>query len=55
MKVAVIGGGGREHTLAWTLAQSPKVEKIYAIPGSDAMSEIADCVPLQLSDLEGRF
>ena len=53
MKVAVIGGGGREHTLAWTLAQSPKVEKIYAIPGSDAMSEIADCVPLQLSDLEG--
>ena len=53
MKVAVIGGGGREHTMAWKLAQSPKVEKVYAIPGSDAMSDIATCVPLDVSDLEG--
>jgi phosphoribosylamine--glycine ligase len=53
MKVAVIGGGGREHTLAWKLAQSPKVEKLYAIPGSAAMAEFADCISIPLSDLEG--
>ena len=50
MKVAVIGGG-REHTLAWKLAQSPSVDKLYAIPGSAAMSEVAQCVDIALSDL----
>lgn len=53
MKVAVIGGGGREHTLAWKLAQSPSVDKLYAIPGSAAMSEVAQCVDIPLSDLDG--
>ena len=53
MKVAVIGGGGREHTLAWKLAQSPSVEALYAIPGSAAMANIAKCVDIPLSDLEG--
>ncbi len=53
MKVAVIGGGGREHTLAWKLSQSLNVEKLYAIPGSAAMAEIATCVNMPLSDLEG--
>ena len=43
MKVAVIGSGGREHALAWKLAQSKTVEKLYAIPGSAAMAEIAEC------------
>ena len=52
MKVAVIGGGGREHTLAWKLAQSPSVDKLYAIPGSAAMSEVAQCVDIALSDLD---
>lgn len=33
MNVLVIGGGGREHTIVWKLAQSPKVKKLYAIPG----------------------
>lgn len=53
MKVAVIGSGGREHALAWKLAQSSMVEKLYAIPGSDAMAEFADCVHISLADLEG--
>ncbi len=53
MKVAVIGSGGREHTLAWKLAQSKQVEKLYAIPGSDAMAELAQCVDIPLADLEG--
>ena len=53
MKVAVIGGGGREHTLAWKLAQSPSVDALYAIPGSAAMADVAKCVDISLSDLEG--
>lgn len=52
MKVAVIGGGGREHTLAWKLAQSPSVDTVYAIPGSDAMASFATCVPASVSDLD---
>ena len=52
MKVLVVGGGGREHTLAWKLAQSPSVDKLYAIPGSAAMSEVAQCVDIALSDLD---
>lgn len=52
MKVAVIGGGGREHALAWKLAQSPSVEKLYAIPGSAAMADIAECIPLGVEQLD---
>ena len=52
MNVAVIGGGGREHTLAWKLAQSPSVDKVYALPGSDAMASIAECVPFGVEELD---
>ena len=53
MKVAVIGGGGREDALAVTLAKSPSVEKLYALPGSDAMAAVAQCVPVGVEDLSG--
>lgn len=53
MQVLVIGGGGREHTLVWKLAQSPKVEKIYAAPGNPGMKNLAECVNLDIADLEG--
>lgn len=46
MKVLVIGSGGREHALCWKLAQSPLVEKVYAIPGSDGMRDVASAVPV---------
>ena len=52
MNVAVIGVGGREHTLAWKLAQSPSVDKVYALPGSDAMASIAECVPIGVEELD---
>ena len=44
MKVCVIGNGGREHALAWRLSISPSVTKVYAIPGSAAMSDCAELV-----------
>ena len=44
MKLLVIGSGGREHALAWKLAQSPKCEKLYALPGNPGMESIAECI-----------
>lgn len=44
MKIAVIGGGGREHALAWKLSQSKHTEKLYALPGNPGMADIAECV-----------
>lgn len=46
MKVLVLGSGAREHALVWKLKQSPLVEDIYVIPGSDAMAGIAHVMPL---------
>jgi phosphoribosylamine--glycine ligase len=52
MKVLVIGGGGREHALAWKLSQSPKVEKVYCAPGNAGISEIAECVDIEVDDAD---
>lgn len=46
MKVLVIGSGGREHALCWKLKESPQVEQVYAIPGSDGMRDVAASVPV---------
>lgn len=45
MNILVIGSGGREHTLAWKLAQSPKATKLYAVPGNPGMADVAECIP----------
>ncbi len=45
MNILVIGSGGREHTLAWKLAQSPLATKLYAVPGNPGMAEVATCIP----------
>ncbi len=50
MRVLVLGGGGREHALCWKLAQSPKVERVYCLPGNAGIAEVAECLPLQLDD-----
>lgn len=52
MKVLIIGSGAREHTLAWKIAQSEKVKKIYAAPGNGGMAEIAECVDIKPDDIE---
>ncbi len=45
MRVLVIGSGGREHALAWKLAQSDRLERLHVAPGSAAMEALADCHP----------
>ncbi len=46
MKVLVIGGGGREHSLVWKIAQSPKVSKVFCAPGNPGISELAECIDI---------
>lgn len=53
MKVLLIGGGGREHALAWKISQSKGVKSIFCIPGNGGISEIADCVNIDFQDLNG--
>ena len=53
MRVLVVGSGGREHALAWKIAQSPRVEAVHAVPGNAGMREVARCHPgLDGSDAE---
>src|SRR5437867_3149202 len=53
MKILVIGGGGREHALAWKLRQSPHAEHIFCAPGNAGTAEIAENVAIRVNDLEG--
>ncbi|MBQ7954179.1 MAG: phosphoribosylamine--glycine ligase [Lachnospiraceae bacterium] len=46
MKVLIVGGGGREHAIATSVAKSPKVEKIYCVPGNAGIAQIAECAPI---------
>ncbi|MDD6213240.1 MAG: phosphoribosylamine--glycine ligase [Clostridiales bacterium] len=52
MKVLIVGSGGREHALAWKVAKSPKVDKIYCAPGNAGIGEIAECVPIGAMEFE---
>jgi len=52
MKVLVLGGGGREHAIAWKLRQSPRVSKIYCAPGNGGIAEDAECVSADLKSLD---
>ena len=50
-KVLLIGSGGREHALAWSISKSKLLEKLYVAPGSDAMSLFAECVDIGVTDI----
>ncbi len=52
MKVLIVGSGGREHTLAWSVAKSPKVDKVYCAPGNAGIAEYATCVPIGAMEFE---
>ena len=53
MKLLVVGRGGREHAFVWKLAQSNKITRLYAAPGSPGMAQYAECVDISDSDLNG--
>lgn len=52
MKVLIVGSGGREHAIAWKVAQSPKVDKIYCAPGNAGIAEYAECVDIAAMEFD---
>ncbi len=46
MKILIVGSGGREHAIAWSVSKSPKADKIYCAPGNAGIAEFAECVPI---------
>ena len=53
MKVLVVGGGGREHALCWTISGSPLVDKLYCAPGNAGIAQDAECVAIGAEDIDG--
>lgn len=54
MKVLIVGGGGREHAIAWKAAQSPRVEKLYCAPGNAGIAQMAECVDIGVMDFDAQ-
>jgi phosphoribosylamine--glycine ligase len=52
MKILIVGGGGREHALAWKLAQSKHCTKLYAAPGNPGIAQVAECLPIGAEDID---
>jgi phosphoribosylamine---glycine ligase len=53
VKVLLVGSGGREHALAWALAKSPLLTKLYCAPGNAGIAQVAECVAIPATDFEG--
>ena len=53
MNILIVGGAGREHALAWKIAQSPAATKLYCAPGNPGIAKLAQCVPLAADDIVG--
>src|SRR5215510_1856559 len=51
MRILVVGNGGREHALVWKIRQSPLVTEVYCAPGNAGMEGLADCVPIDTSNI----
>ena len=52
MKVLIVGSGGREHAIAWSVSKSPKVDKIYCAPGNAGIAELAECVNITAMEFD---
>ena len=52
MKVLIVGGGGREHAIAWKCSQSKRVTELYAAPGNAGIAQLATCVDISVMDAE---
>ena len=52
MNVLIVGGGGREHAIAWALSRSPKVDALWCAPGNGGIAALAQCVPIAATDVE---
>jgi len=53
MRILVVGSGGREHALCWSIAASPLVDALYCAPGNAGIAREATCVPIPVDDLDG--
>ena len=53
LNVLLVGSGGREHALAWALAASPLLTKLYCAPGNAGIAQVAECVPIAAMDFAG--
>jgi phosphoribosylamine--glycine ligase len=51
MKILIVGGGGREHSLVWKVSQSPMVEKIFCAPGNPGIAQLAECINISTEDI----
>ena len=51
MKVLVVGSGGREHALAWKIAQSPLVDRLFCAPGNAGIGQVAECINIEATDV----
>lgn len=52
MRILIVGGGGREHAIAWKVMESPKVEKIYCAPGNAGIAQVAECVDIGVMEFD---
>ena len=53
MNVLLVGSGGREHALAWKLAQAPSLDELHAAPGNPGIARLGHCHPVRAEDAEG--
>ncbi|KRE22812.1 phosphoribosylamine--glycine ligase [Paenibacillus sp. Soil522] len=52
MRILVVGGGGREHAIVWSLKKSEKVKEIFCAPGNAGIAQLAECVPIAVSEFD---
>lgn len=52
MRILLLGSGGREHALAWKIAQSPQIDHLYIAPGNPGTAEVGENVPIEVNDFD---